>query len=112
MTERVSHGAREPHDIKLWCLGNEMDGPWQIGGKTADEYGRVAAEAAKVMKWVDPSIELVACGSSHPGMPHFPQWEATVLEHTYDHVEISRCTPIIGNQGDDLASFLAKSSSS
>ncbi len=107
--ERVSHGAREPHDIKLWCLGNEMDGPWQIGGKTADEYGRVAAEAAKVMKWVDPSIELVACGSSHPGMPHFPQWEATVLEHTYDHVEYLSLHTYHRKSGDDLASFLAKS---
>jgi alpha-N-arabinofuranosidase len=107
--ERASHGAKEPHDIKLWCLGNEMDGPWQIGGKTADEYGRVAAEAAKVMKWVDPSIELVACGSSHPGMPHFPQWEATVLEHTYDHVEYLSLHTYHRKSGDDLASFLAKS---
>ena len=107
--ERIRHGAREPHDIKLWCLGNEMDGPWQIGGKTADEYGRIAAEAAKMMKWVDPSIELVACGSSHPGMPHFPQWEATVLDHTYDHVEYLSLHTYHRKTGDDLASFLAKS---
>ncbi|HSK68616.1 MAG TPA: alpha-L-arabinofuranosidase, partial [Candidatus Limnocylindria bacterium] len=57
---RVKNGAREPLGIKLWCLGNEMDGPWQMGQKTAYEYGRVANEAAKMMKWVDPSIELVA----------------------------------------------------
>ncbi len=105
---RADHGASEPHNIKLWCLGNEMDGPWQIGGKTAEEYGRVAAEAAKVMKWVDSSIELVACGSSHPGMPHFPQWEATVLEHTYEHVEYLSLHTYHRKTGDDLGSFLAQ----
>ena len=84
---RKSHGYKEPHNIKTWCLGNEMDGPWQICGKTAEEYGRTAYESAKVMKWVDPSIELVACGSSFISMPTFPIWEATVLDHTYDQVD-------------------------
>ena len=84
---RVSHGVREPHGIRLWCLGNEMDGDWQEGHKTADEYGRLACETAKAMKWVDPTIELVAAGSSGAEMPTFPQWEATILEHTYEHVE-------------------------
>jgi alpha-N-arabinofuranosidase len=84
---RIKNGYKEPHGIKLWCLGNEMDGPWQIGMKTAEEYGRIAVETAKVMKWVDPSIELVACGSSGSGMATFPQWEATILEHTYDYVD-------------------------
>jgi alpha-L-arabinofuranosidase len=106
---RVAHGVSEPHNFKVWCLGNEMDGPWQIGGKTAEEYGRIAVEAAKVMKWVDPTIELVACGSSHPGMPHFPQWEATVLEHTYEHVEYLSLHTYHRNHADDLGSFLAKS---
>ena len=68
---RISHGAKEPHGIKLWCLGNEMDGEWQMGHKTAAEYGRAANEAAKLMKWVDPSIELVLCGSSNSGMRTF-----------------------------------------
>lgn len=54
---RIKHGYKQPHAIKTWCLGNEMDGPWQIGHKTADEYGRLAVEAAKVMKWTDPTIE-------------------------------------------------------
>ena len=85
---RAQHGVKEPHNIRLWCLGNEMDGPWQIGHKTADEYGRLALETAKVMKWVDPSIELVACGSSNLDMPTFASWEATVLEHTYSHVKL------------------------
>lgn len=61
---RKQHGYVKPHDIKLWCLGNEMDGPWQIGHKSADEYGSLAAQTAKVMRSVDPSIELVACGSA------------------------------------------------
>ena len=84
---RRSHGYEEPHNIKLWCLGNEMDGPWQIGHKNADDYGKLANEAAKVMKTVDPSIELVVCGSSNGHMPTFGDWEATVLDHCYDSVD-------------------------
>ena len=106
---RIRHGYREPHRIKTWCLGNEMDGPWQIGGKTAEEYGRVALESAKVMKWVDPTIELVACGSSGTYMPTYPEWEATVLDHTYEHVEYISLHRYYDNHKDDSASFLAKS---
>ncbi|MBQ1291471.1 MAG: alpha-N-arabinofuranosidase, partial [Lachnospiraceae bacterium] len=76
---RIRNGAKDPLNIRLWCLGNEMDGPWQMGHKTAEEYGRVANETAKIMKWVDPSIELVACGSSGSGMPTFGDWEYTML---------------------------------
>ena len=71
----------------MWCLGNEMDGPWQLGHKTADEYGRLAAETARAMRQFDPDLELVACGSSSRAMPTFGAWEATVLEHTYDVVD-------------------------
>jgi alpha-L-arabinofuranosidase len=106
---RRSHGVREPHGVKVWCLGNEMDGPWQIGAKTAEEYGRLAAETAKAMRWVDPSIELVACGSSNSGMPTFPEWERTVLEHTYDHVEYISLHTYYGNPNNDLGTFLARS---
>lgn len=106
---RISHGYKEPHNIKTWCLGNEMDGPWQIGHKTAHEYGRLAAETAKAMKWVDPSIELVACGSSNRHMPTFAEWEATVLEHTYDHVEFISLHTYYGNKDEDLANYLAQS---
>ncbi len=105
---RITHGVPEPHGIKLWCLGNEMDGPWQIGQKTADEYGRIATEAAKVMKWVDPTIELVACGSSHPRMSTYPQWELTVLEHTYEHVDYISLHTYYRLNGDDLGTFLAQ----
>jgi alpha-N-arabinofuranosidase len=106
---RRSHGYEQPHNFKTWCLGNEMDGPWQIGHKTADEYGRAALETAKVMKWVDPSIELVACGSSNRAMPTFAQWEATVLDHTYDHVDFISLHTYYGNNDNDTANFLAKS---
>ncbi|MFG1989365.1 alpha-N-arabinofuranosidase [Actinoplanes sp. NPDC048988] len=84
---RRKHGVARPHDVKLWCLGNEMDGPWQIGSLTALEYGQLAARAGHAMKRVDPSIELVACGSSNSGMPTFASWEATVLEQAYDQVD-------------------------
>lgn len=84
---RIKNGAKDPFDIKLWCLGNEMDGPWQTGAKTAYEYGRKANEAAKVMKWVDPTIETVACGSSGTGMPTFGTWEHEVLMQAYDNVD-------------------------
>jgi alpha-N-arabinofuranosidase len=104
---RIAHGRREPFGVKLWCLGNEMDGPWQIGQKTADEYGRLAAETAKAMKLVDPSIELVACGSSNDHMPTFGSWETTVLEHAYDHVDYLSLHAYFEQHGDDRLGFLA-----
>jgi len=106
---RKKNGAAEPFKIKTWCLGNEMDGPWQMGAKTAEEYGRIAAEAAKVMKWTDESIELVACGSSNSQMPTFASWEATVLDHTYDHVDYLSLHVYYGNRANDLKGYLAKS---
>lgn len=106
---RVSHGYAQPHKFKTWCLGNEMDGPWQIGAKTAVEYGRIAAESAKVMKWVDPSIELVACGSSGKQMATYPEWEATVLDHTYEHVEFLSLHSYYGNAANDTPTFLGRS---
>ena len=106
---RRKNGFEEPFGIKTWCLGNEMDGPWQICAKTADEYGRIAAETAKVMKWVDPSIELVACGSFGLNMPTFGAWETTVLEHTYDYVDYISLHTYYGNREDDLGFFLSRS---
>jgi alpha-N-arabinofuranosidase len=104
---RRSNGARNPFDIKLWCLGNEMDGAWQMGTKTAYEYGRVATEAAKLMKWVDPSIELVACGSSGLGMSTFGEWEYQVLSECYDHVDYVSLHTYYGNRHNDTNDFLA-----
>ncbi len=106
---RKSHGYNQPHNIKTWCLGNEMDGSWQIGTKTAEEYGRLACETAKVMKWVDPTLELVACGSSGSGMHTFGQWEATVLENTYDHVDYISLHTYYNNKENDTKNFLARS---
>ena len=104
---RKQHGYEKPHNIKLWCLGNEMDGPWQIGHKTAEEYGRLANETAKVMKGIDPSIELVVCGSSNSGMPTFGQWEATVLDHCYDSVDYISLHTYYGDGEHDSETFLA-----
>ncbi|MBW5445182.1 alpha-N-arabinofuranosidase [Cohnella sp. CFH 77786] len=106
---RKSHGCKAPHKIKTWCLGNEMDGPWQIGHKTAGEYGRLAAETAKAMRQVDPGIELVACGSSNPYMSTFPDWEATVLEHTYEAIDYISLHQYYSNSANDPASYLASS---
>lgn len=104
---RISHGYKEPHKIKTWCLGNEMDGPWQIGHKTAKEYGRLAEETAKAMKLIDPSIELVTCGSSNIQMPTFPEWEATTLDYTYDYVDYISLHQYYGNADNDTEDFLA-----
>ncbi len=104
---RAKNGATEPHDVRVWCLGNEMDGPWQIGHKTAEEYGRIATETAKAMRLVDPSIELVACGSSHAAMPSFGDWEATVLGHCYDQVDYVSLHSYYHEREGDMGSFLA-----
>ena len=105
---RIKNGAKDPFGIKLWCLGNEMDGPWQIGHKTAYEYGRAANEAAKVMKWVDNSIELVACGSSHTDMPTFGSWEREMLEECYDNVDYVSLHRYYANPTNDTPGFLAR----
>lgn len=104
---RKQHGYEKPHHFKLWCLGNEMDGPWQIGHKTAEEYGRLANETAKVLKGIDPSIELVVCGSSGSGMPTFGDWEATVLDHCYDSVDYVSMHTYYGDHAHDPETFLA-----
>lgn len=104
---RKANGAEEPFDIKLWCLGNELDGPWQIGHKTPEEYGRLAKEAAKAMRYVDPTIELVAVGSSNSGMPTFGEWEHTVLSHVYDEVDYISLHAYYQEHDGDAASFLA-----
>ena len=105
---RIRNGAKEPFGIKLWCLGNEMDAPWQMGHKSAYEYGCRAREAAKMMRWVDPGIELVACGSSSPDMPTFGAWEYTMLTECYDQVDYVSLHRYYGDPTHDTASFLAR----
>ena len=104
---RRAHGREQPHGVRFWCLGNEMDGPWQMGTKTPAEYGRIAAETAKLMKWVDPTIELAACGSSARNMPTFGTWEEVVLEHCFDHVEYISLHTYLNNYANDTPAFLA-----
>lgn len=104
---RRKNGHEDPHNIKLWCLGNEMDGTWQMGHKTAVEYGRVAAETGRLMKSLDPEVELVACGSSGLGMPTFGSWEDTVLSECYDAVDYISLHTYYGNQNNNTPDFLA-----
>jgi alpha-N-arabinofuranosidase len=103
---RIANGRTEPYGVHLWCLGNEMDGPWQIGHKDAHEYGKLAAESGKAMKLVDPSIALVACGSSSMQMDTFGEWERIVLTHTFDIVDHISMHAYYEEVGGDRASFL------
>ena len=97
---RVANGSPEPHDVRVWCLGNEMDGPWQIGSRTAEEYGRLAARVASAMRRADSTLELVACGSSSAQMPTFGTWERVVLEHAYDDVDFVSLHAYYQQHGD------------
>jgi alpha-N-arabinofuranosidase len=104
---RRANGALDPYGVRLWCLGNELDGPWQIGHKTAYEYGRLAAETGRAMKLLDPSLELVACGSSGVGMATFGEWERVVLGEAYEEVDLVSAHAYYWEEGGDLGSFLA-----
>jgi alpha-N-arabinofuranosidase len=106
---RAKNGREEPWDVKLWCLGNEMDGPWQVGHKTADEYGRLANEVAKTLRAFDKSLELVVCGSSHSDMKTYPEWERIVLEHTYENVDHISLHMYFANRTNEVPEFLALS---
>jgi alpha-N-arabinofuranosidase len=102
---RRAHGYEKPHGIKFWCIGNEMDGPWQICRKTAGEYGRVAQETGKVMRWVDPTVQLAACGSSQRAMPTYGAWEYEVLDHCFDEVDFISLHAYFRNDQDDLREY-------
>ncbi len=105
---RKQHGVQEPYGVKLWCLGNEMDGNWQIGHKTAEEYGKLAAEAGKVMKLIDPEIELIVCGSSLSSMNTYPEWDMEVLEQTYDVADYLALHQYYAGQDKGTKEFLAQ----
>ena len=104
---RRANGAEKPYGVRMFCLGNEMDGPWQTGHKTAQEYGRLAAQTARALRSAEPELELVACGSSSSPMPTFGAWEAEVLETAYDAVDYISATPTTSRVDGDMASFLA-----
>lgn len=104
---RRAHGFEQPHGIKFWCLGNEMDGPWQICQKTAEEYGRAAQETAKVMRWVDPGVTLTACGSSNRAMPTFGHWEHDVLERCFEQVDFISLHQYFRNDANDIGTYFS-----
>lgn len=106
---RARNGQPEPYGVKYWCLGNEMDGPWQIGHLNAVEYGRKAREAAKMMRWQDPDINLILCGSSGPSMPTYPEWDRVALEICWEQVDYHSMHFYAGNGDNDTASYLALS---
>ncbi|MBB5519814.1 arabinosylfuranosidase ArfA [Amphiplicatus metriothermophilus] len=103
---RRSHGYEEPHDVKFWCLGNEMDGPWQICAKTAREYGRIAQETAKVMRLGCDSLQLAVCGSSYRDMPTYRAWEYEVLDLCFEHVDFISLHQYFRNDENDIEKFL------
>ena len=109
---RRKHGYPEPYNVKHWCMGNEMDGPWQIGHMTATEYGMKAQDTARQMRYVaqDPELQLIACGSSGPFMPTYLEWDREVLEQCYDYVDGLSLHRYLGNNeetGEDSAKYLA-----
>lgn len=106
---RIANGHKDPMNIKTWCVGNEMDGSWQICHLDADDYGKKARETAKMMKYIDPDIELVVCGSATSNQPTYPSWDRTVLEYTYENVDflsLHRYYENFGNDDDFLASHV------
>jgi alpha-N-arabinofuranosidase len=108
---RRQHGIPDPYKVQRWCLGNEMDGPWQIGHMSATEYGLKAADAARQMRYVDPSLKLIACGSSGPFMPTYLEWDREVLEQCYQYVDGLSLHRYFGNNerdtGGDTSKYLA-----
>ena len=104
---RVANGYAEPHNVKLWCLGNEMDGPWQIGHMPAEQYAILANQTARLMKMCDPSIELVACGSCGTELPSYMDWDRKVLEFMEGDVDFLSVHSYVGNWADDTPEFLA-----
>jgi alpha-N-arabinofuranosidase len=108
---RRQHGVADPWKVQRWCLGNEMDGPWQIGHMSATEYGLKAADAARQMRYVDPSLKLIACGSSGPFMPTYLEWDREVLEQCYQYVDGLSLHRYFGNNerdtGGDSSKYLA-----
>jgi alpha-N-arabinofuranosidase len=107
---RIAHGRKEPYAIKTWCLGNEVDGPWQLGHRSATRYAELAAQTAQALRLVDPDIEIAVAGSSQPTRPTFPVWDAEVLEGTYELVDLLSLHAYYWPDGDDLAGYLASGS--
>jgi len=108
---RKEHGHAEPWEVRLWCLGNEMDGPWQIGHVPAEVYAVNAQQTARMMRMTDPNVELVVCGSCAPELPTYLEWDRKVLEHCRDDVDYLSLHRYVGNEDDDTPGFLAVTNS-
>lgn len=104
---RGKNGHPEPYNIKYWCLGNEMEGSWQAGHLSAEDYTKKAMEAAKIMRWVDPSIKLVACGSSYETLPTYLEWDRIMLTELYNQVDYISTHNYTMNAGQGTTNFLA-----
>jgi alpha-L-arabinofuranosidase len=108
---RRSHGYEQPHNVRYWCLGNEMDGPWQMGQLTGREYGRKAVDTARQIRVIDRDVRLIACGSSGTNMPQYLVWDREVLEECYDQVDGLSLHAYYGNTqtltGNSTARYLA-----
>lgn len=104
---RIKNGHREPYNIKYWCLGNEMEGDWQAGHMDAEDYAKKAREAAKMMKWVDPSIKLVACGSSYEMLPQYLEWDRIIMKELQPYVDYISTHNYNMNSGQGDENFLA-----
>jgi len=107
---RKQNGRQAPWNVKYWGLGNEMDGPWQMGHRSAEDYGKFALEAAKLMKWTDPNVKLIAAGSSNfgPGSD-WTAWNRTVLQYLNQHADYISLHMYVGNRNNDFGDFLASS---
>ena len=108
---RAANGNPAPYDVKLWCLGNEMDGPWQLGHVPAEHYAIRAQQAAKMMKDVDKRIETVVCGSCSIGLPTYMEWDRQVLEHIGDYADYVSLHRYVGNRDSDTPDYLAVTNS-
>ncbi|MFN8447405.1 MAG: hypothetical protein U0521_02095 [Anaerolineae bacterium] len=107
---RAEHGYPDPYGVRYWCLGNEMDGPWQIGHLEAEDYGKKAREAAKMMRWHDPVDPACAlCGSSNSQIATYPEWDRVALELCWEQVDFHSMHYYAANRDDDTTSYLALS---
>ena len=106
--ERAANGHPEPYKVKMWCLGNEMDAPWQAGHVSAATYAERASAAGALMKGIDPTIETVACGSSTNWLPTYPEWDRIIVEECWNHIDYISAHHYSRNDDDDTASFLGQ----
>jgi len=107
---RRKNGRKEPWKVTYWGLGNEMDGPWQMGHRSAEDYGKFALEAAKLMRWTDADVKLIAAGSSnYAAGVDWSAWNGTVVEHLQNYIDYLAIHLYVGNPNNDFAEFLASS---